>query len=113
VACRRHQDQIGWVQTSYLVAEIIVIRCRAGSPGVLDTLAVHHIGGRLYPRQLLCGFALEHRSMIVFRALQGLLGASMIPTVFTSSFHYFQGPRRVYAAAVVGSIASIAPTLGP
>jgi DHA2 family multidrug resistance protein len=33
-------------------------------------------------------------SMILFRALQGLLGASMIPTVFTSSFHYFQGPRR-------------------
>jgi DHA2 family multidrug resistance protein len=51
--------------------------------------------------------------MIVFRALQGLLGASMIPTVFTSSFHYFQGPRRVYSAAVVGTIASIAPTLGP
>ena len=37
----------------------------------------------------------------------------MIPTVFTSSFHYFQGPRRVYSAAVVGTIASIAPTLGP
>ena len=51
--------------------------------------------------------------MIVFRALQGLLGASMIPTVFTSSFHYFQGQRRVYSAAVVGTIASVAPTLGP
>ncbi len=51
--------------------------------------------------------------MIVFRALQGLLGASMIPTVFTSSFHYFQGQRRVYSAAVVGAIASVAPTLGP
>ncbi len=37
----------------------------------------------------------------------------MIPTVFTSSFYFFQGPRRVYSAAVVGSIASIAPTLGP
>ena len=37
----------------------------------------------------------------------------MIPTVFTSSFHYFQGPRRVYSAAVIGTIASIAPTLGP
>jgi len=49
----------------------------------------------------------------VFRALQGLLGASMIPTVFTSSFHYFQGTRRVYAAAVIGTIASVAPTLGP
>ena len=42
-----------------------------------------------------------------------MLGASMIPTVFTSSFHYFDGQRRVYAAAVVGTIASIAPTLGP
>jgi MFS transporter, DHA2 family, multidrug resistance protein len=51
--------------------------------------------------------------MIVFRGLQGLLGASMIPTVFTSSFYFFQGPRRVYSAAVIGTIASIAPTLGP
>jgi MFS transporter, DHA2 family, multidrug resistance protein len=51
--------------------------------------------------------------MILFRALQGLLGASMIPTVFTSSFYFFQGQRRVYAAAVIGTIASIAPTLGP
>jgi MFS transporter, DHA2 family, multidrug resistance protein len=37
----------------------------------------------------------------------------MIPTVFTSSFHYFQGPRRVYSAAVIGTIASVAPTSGP
>ena len=37
----------------------------------------------------------------------------MIPTVFTSSFHYFEGPKRVYSAAVIGTIASIAPTLGP
>jgi len=62
---------------------------------------------------LLCGLAWNIESMIVFRALQGMLGASMIPTVFTSSFHYFDGPRRVYSAAVIGTIASIAPTLGP
>ena len=37
----------------------------------------------------------------------------MIPTVFTSSFYFFQGQRRVYSAAVIGTIASIAPTLGP
>jgi len=61
----------------------------------------------------LCGLAWNIESMIVFRALQGLLGASMIPTVFTSSFHYFQGTRRVYSAAVIGAIASVAPTLGP
>ncbi len=52
-------------------------------------------------------------SMILFRARQGALGASMIPIVFTSSLYYFQGPRRVYSAAVVGTIASLAPTLGP
>jgi DHA2 family multidrug resistance protein len=37
----------------------------------------------------------------------------MIPTMFTSTFYFFPGPRRVYAAAVVGTIASVAPTLGP
>jgi MFS family permease len=51
--------------------------------------------------------------MIAFRGLQGAFGASMIPIVFTSSLYYFQGPRRVYSAAVVGTIASVAPTLGP
>src|SRR6202008_4827719 len=62
---------------------------------------------------LLCGFAWNIQSMIVFRALQGLLGASMIPTMFTSSFYFFHGPRRVYSAAVIGTIASVAPSLGP
>ena len=33
--------------------------------------------------------------------------------MFTSSFYFFQGPRRVYSAAVIGTIASVAPTLGP
>jgi DHA2 family multidrug resistance protein len=37
----------------------------------------------------------------------------MIPTMFTSSFYFFQGRRRVYSAAVIGTIASVAPTLGP
>src|SRR5260370_17007479 len=62
---------------------------------------------------MLCAMAWNIESMIVFRALQGLLGASMIPTVFTSSFHYFQGSRRVYSAAVIGTIPSVSPTLGP
>ena len=41
--------------------------------------------------------------MIVFRALQGLLGGSMIPTVFTTAFIYFHGQQRVIAAATVGA----------
>jgi DHA2 family multidrug resistance protein len=108
------QDEIGWVQTAYLIAEIIMIPLsgwlsRVFSPRWL--FAASALGFTI--ASMLCGLAWSISSMILFRALQGALGASMIPTVFTSSFHYFQGERRVYAAAVVGTIASVAPTLGP
>ncbi|HVB14962.1 MAG TPA: DHA2 family efflux MFS transporter permease subunit [Stellaceae bacterium] len=108
------RDQIGWVQTAYLIAEIVVIPLSGWLTRVFSTrwLFAGSAAGFTIA-SLLCGLAWNIDSMIVFRALQGLLGASMIPTVFTSSFHYFQGQRRVYAAAVIGTIASVAPTLGP
>ena len=56
---------------------------------------------------------LDIQSMIVFRALQGFLGGSMIPTVFTAAFAFFPGKRIVAAAATVGALSSLAPTLGP
>ncbi len=108
------QDEISWVQTAYLIAEIIVIPLSGWLTRVFSTrwlFTVSAIGFTF--TSLLCGLAWNIQSMIVFRALQGLLGASMIPIVFTSSFHYFQGQRRVYSAAVIGTIASIAPILGP
>jgi DHA2 family multidrug resistance protein len=108
------QDQISWVQTAYLIAEIIVIPLSGWLTRVFSTrwlFTGSAIGFTL--ASMLCGLAWNIDSMIIFRGLQGLLGASMIPTVFTSSFHYFQGQKRVYAAAVIGTIASIAPTLGP
>jgi DHA2 family multidrug resistance protein len=108
------QDQISWVQTAYLIAEIIVIPLSGWLTRVFSTrwlFTFSALGFTL--SSMLCGLAWNIDSMIIFRALQGLLGASMIPTVFTSSFHYFQGAKRVYAAAVIGTIASVAPTLGP
>jgi DHA2 family multidrug resistance protein len=108
------QDQISWVQTAYLIAEIIVIPLSGWLTRVFSTrwlFTASAVGFTL--SSMLCGLAWNIDSMIIFRALQGMLGASMIPTVFTSSFHYFQGQKRVYAAAVIGTIASIAPTLGP
>src|SRR6516162_9524366 len=108
------QDDIGWVQTSYLIAEIIVIPLSGWLTRVFSTrwlFTASALGFTI--ASMLCGLAWNIDSMILFRALQGLLGASMIPTVFTSSFHYFDDQRRVYAAAVVGTIASIAPSLGP
>jgi DHA2 family multidrug resistance protein len=108
------QDQISWVQTAYLIAEIIVIPLSGWLTRVFSTrwlFAGSAVGFTV--SSMLCGLAWNIDSMIVFRGLQGMLGASMIPTVFTSSFHYFQGRKRVYSAAVIGTIASVAPTLGP
>ncbi len=108
------QDEIAWVQTAYLIAEIIVIPLSGWLTRVFSTRWLFAASAAGFTvTSLLCGLAWNIQSMIVFRALQGLLGASMIPTMFTSTFHFFDGPRRVYAAAVVGTIASIAPTLGP
>jgi len=108
------QDQIAWVQTAYLIAEIIVIPLSGWLTRVFSTRWLFTASAAGFTAaSLLCALAWNIESMIVFRALQGLLGASMIPTMFTSSFYYFQGPRRVYSAAVIGTIASVAPTLGP
>src|ERR1700756_351073 len=108
------QDEISWVQTAYLIAEIITIPLSGWLTRVFSTRWLFTVSAAGFTvASMLCGLAWNIQSMILFRALQGLLGASMIPTVFTSSFHYFQGPRRVYSAAVLGTIASIAPTLGP
>jgi DHA2 family multidrug resistance protein len=108
------QDEISWVQTAYLIAEIVVIPLSGWLTRVFSTrwLFTGSAAGFTIT-SVLCGLAWNIHSMIAFRALQGLLGASMIPTMFTSSFHYFQGRRRVYSAAVIGTIASVAPTLGP
>jgi len=108
------QDQISWVQTAYLIAEITMIPLSGWLTRVFSTRWLFTVSAAGFTlASLLCGLAWNIESMILFRALQGLLGAAMIPTVFTSSFHYFQGPRRVYSAAVVGTIASVAPALGP
>jgi len=108
------QDEIAWVQTSYLIAEIVVIPLSGWLSRVLSThwlFAASAAGFTL--ASLLCATATDIQSMIVFRALQGFLGGSMIPTVFTSSFFFFQGKQRVFAASIVGGLASLAPTLGP
>src|SRR5262249_11661912 len=108
------QDEISWGHTASLVARVIVIPLSGWlRQAVLNRQRFTRSAASFTTTSMLCGVAWDIHSMILFRALQGALGASMIPIVFTSSLYYFQGPRRVYSAAVVGSIASVAPTLGP
>jgi DHA2 family multidrug resistance protein len=107
-------DETTWVQTSYLIAEIIVIPLSGWLTRTMSTrwlFAFSAAGFTL--TSLLCGLAWNIQSMIVFRALQGFLGGSMIPTVFTTAFAFFDNKQRVIAASTIGAIASLAPTLGP
>jgi MFS transporter, DHA2 family, multidrug resistance protein len=107
-------DELSWIQTSYLIAEIIVIPLSGWLSRVMSTrwlFAVSAAGFTL--TSLMCGWAWNIQSMIVFRALQGFLGGSMIPTAFTAAFAFFKGPRVIIAAACIGAISSLAPTLGP
>src|ERR1700722_453872 len=107
-------DETAWVQTSYLIAEIIVIPLSGWLSRVMSTRWLFCVSATGFTiASLMCGWAWDIQSMIVFRALQGFLGGSMIPTVFTTAFAFFQGPRIIVAAATVGALSSLAPTLGP
>src|ERR1700721_3084477 len=81
------QDEISWGQTAYLIAEICVIPLSGWLTRVFSTrwlFAASALGFTL--SSMLCGLAWDIDSMILFRALQGALGASMVPILFTSSF---------------------------
>jgi DHA2 family multidrug resistance protein len=107
-------DEISWVQTSYLIAEVVMIPLT----GILSRLfstrvffAVAAAGFTL--TSALCALAWSINSMIVFRAFQGFLGGAMIPTVFATSFIVFPPERRNFLSILMGLVATMAPTLGP
>ncbi|KAB1074099.1 DHA2 family efflux MFS transporter permease subunit [Methylobacterium planeticum] len=107
-------DEVASVQTSYLIAEIIVIPMSGFLARVMSTRWLFCVSAAGFTAaSLLCGWAWDIESMIAFRALQGFLGGSMIPTVFTTAFAFFPGRKMVVAAATIGALSSLAPTLGP
>ncbi|WP_252145983.1 DHA2 family efflux MFS transporter permease subunit [Yokenella regensburgei] len=108
------KDEMAWIQTSYLIAEIIVIPLSGWLSRVFSTRWLFTLSaGAFTTMSIACGLAWNIQSMIVFRALQGVAGASMIPLVFTTAFIYYQGKKLGLAAAVVSALASLSPTLGP
>jgi MFS transporter, DHA2 family, multidrug resistance protein len=107
-------DEIPWVQTSYLIAEVIAIPLSGFLSRALGTrilFAASAAGFTL--ASIMCGMTTSIDGMIVWRALQGFIGGGMVPTVFASAYLIFQGPRQKFVAPVVGLIATLAPTIGP
>lgn len=108
------KDEMAWIQTSYLIAEIIIIPLSGWLSRVFSTRWLFTLSARVFTvMSVACALAWNIQSMIVFRALQGAAGASMIPLVFTTAFIYYQGKELGLAAAVVSALASLSPTLGP
>ena len=96
-------DEIPWVQTSYLIAEVIAIPLSGFLSRALGTrllFAVSAAGFTL--ASIMCATSTSIASMIVWRALQGFIGGGMVPTVFASAYLIFQGPRQKFIAPVVG-----------
>ncbi len=108
------RDEIAWVQTSYLIAEVIIIPLSGWLGRVLSTryLYILSVGGFTLA-SLACAFAWNLPSMIMFRCLQGFLGGAMIPITFTVIFILFPPRLQAGMGIVLGLIVTIAPTIGP
>ncbi len=107
-------DEIAWVQTAYLMAEIVMIPLAAFLSQAISTRWLFTASAVLFTlSSLLCGFAWNIESMTIFRAIQGFVGGAMVPTVFATGFSLFTGKKRAMIPAILGMVSTLAPTLGP
>jgi MFS transporter, DHA2 family, multidrug resistance protein len=107
-------DEIAWVQTAYLMAEIVMIPLAAYLSQALSTRWLFTASAVLFTlSSLMCGMAWSIQSMTIFRAIQGFVGGAMVPTVFATGFSLFSGKQRAMIPAILGMVSTLAPTLGP
>ncbi|MDB5444937.1 MAG: family efflux transporter permease subunit [Phenylobacterium sp.] len=107
-------DEISWIQTGYLMAELVMIPFAAFLAQALSTRLLFALSAGLFTiASMLCGMAWDIQSMVIFRVIQGFVGGAMVPTVFATGYALFQGPQRALIPAILGSVSVLAPTLGP
>jgi MFS transporter, DHA2 family, multidrug resistance protein len=107
-------DEASWVQTSYLIAEIVMIPLSGWLSRLLSTrvlFVVSALGFTLF--SMACASASGLGEMVVYRAAQGFIGGAMIPTVFATTFLLFPGEKRTQMSVLIGLTATLAPTIGP
>jgi MFS transporter, DHA2 family, multidrug resistance protein len=107
-------DEIAWVQTSYLIAEVIMIPLSGTLGRIMSTRMLFTISAAGFTfASFLCSTATNIDQMIIYRGLQGFIGGGMIPSVFAAAFTVFPPSRRNIVSPVIGLIATLAPTIGP
>lgn len=107
-------EEISWVQTSYLIAEVIMLPLSGFLGRLLSTrvfFSISAIGFTI--TSILCATATSIEEMIIYRALQGFIGGGIIPSVFVASYVLFPPSKRPIVTPIVGLVATLAPTIGP
>src|SRR6478672_3661344 len=108
------QDAMSWVQTAYLIAEVVAIPLTGLFTRVLTLRWLVASAVALFTLTSIgCAYSGGFAVLLVFRVVQGFAGGVLIPAVFTAVFLLF--PHRLHAVATTigGVVAVLAPTVGP
>src|SRR4051794_2183769 len=108
------QDQIAWALTSYIVCAAIMMPLTgwlAGRFGIKYIFLASVIGFTI--ASALCGAASSLSELVVFRALQGLAGAGLIPLSQATLLQIKPPERHGHAMAVFGTGTILGPIMGP
>ena len=109
------EDQISWVQTCYLIAEVIAIPLTGLLMRVFTLrwlLVAALIAFTL--ASIFCSFSTDYVELLVGRIAQGFAGGILIPLVFSAIFLLFPpGFEQSLGTTLAGFLAVLAPTLGP
>ena len=108
------QSEVAWVQTIYLIAEVIAIPLSALLSNLFSTriyFTMCALGFSI--ASLMCGFAWNLESMLVFRAFQGFLGGGMIPTTMAALFVLFPKAKQALPMVAIGMVSTLGPAIGP
>jgi DHA2 family multidrug resistance protein len=108
------QEEINWVLTSYIVAAAIMttptgfLAARFGRTRLFVTAVV---GFTL--ASVLCGMAQSLQEIVIFRVLQGMCGASLVPLSQSVMFDIYPVEQRGKAMALWTMGVMIGPIFGP
>ena len=107
------QDQISWVLTSYIVSSAIMMPLTgwlAGRFGVKYIFLASVIGFTI--ASALCGAATSLNQLVLFRVLQGVTSAGLVPLGQATLFTIYPRERHGYAMAIFSTGAMMGPVWG-
>ena len=108
------QDQMSWIQTAYLIAEIISIPLTGFLTRVLTMRWLFVLAVSVFTLASIgCAASTGFASLIVARVVQGFAGGTLIPAVFAAVFLLFPVRQQALATTIAGVLAVLAPTVGP